>query len=717
MSVSTPGEISIEALAEEFLERRRRGERPTLEEYVTRHPSLAAEIREFFPVLGLVEEFKPGTNDISGSIAGPFIPGLAMAPDRLGDFRLLREIGRGGMGVVYEAEQESLGRRVALKVLRTHRLLDPKVVLRFHREAKAAARLHHTNIVPVFGVGEHEGTHFYVMQFIQGLSLDAVLAEVRRLAASTKPGAPGNARPESAPGQAPLTESRGLTVADLAQSMATGRFAPAPAPFTEPGSSLPQLAPQGGADRSSVTLPGHSASRTASDSGREYARSVARVGLQVAEALDYAHQHGVLHRDIKPSNLLLDAQGMVWVTDFGLAKVATEGDLTCTGDIVGTVRYMAPERFDGLCDARADVYALGLTLYELLAKRPAFATEDRPALIRQVTREEPAPLRQFDPTIPRDLHTIVHTASAKDPKDRYATAADLRDELERFLTDRPIRSRPISPPEHYWRWCKRNPELALASTLACVLTVAIAVVATFSAIRNGRLAGLLTDQRDEAHRNLIQAYMSEADARLHGHRLGQRFDALEAVTRATRLAGSVGLSEQNRQKFRNQAIAAMGLPDFRPAWQVAVADPKRRGFAVDPAFEQFALNRDDGSVVVRRIADERSFFELPALKVESTVTVGGFNPDGRYLAMMSFAERSVLQVWDLHSRRIVLTEHNISGSNTPTWAFNPDGRQFAFGLTDGSIVFIDLASGRELRRWGRDSNARRQWHSIAMVPG
>ena len=181
MSVSPPERPSVEDLAEEFLERRRRGERPTLEEYAVRHPELADEIREFFPVLGLVEDFKPGTDDLTGSLASATVSGSALCWIGWAITDLLREVGRGGMGVVYEAEQESLGRRVALKVLCSHRLLDPKTLVRFHREAKAAARLHHTNIVPVFGVGECEDVHFYVMQFIRGLPLDAVLREIGRL--------------------------------------------------------------------------------------------------------------------------------------------------------------------------------------------------------------------------------------------------------------------------------------------------------------------------------------------------------------------------------------------------------------------------------------------------------------------------------------------------------------------------------------------------------
>jgi eukaryotic-like serine/threonine-protein kinase len=690
MSVSSPERPSIEDLAEEFLERRRRGERPTLEEYAIRHPDLAGEIREFFPVLGLVEDFKPGTDDLTGSLAHPTVPGIGTLLDRLGDYRLLREVGRGGMGVVYEAEQESLGRRVALKVLRSHRLLEPKMLVRFHREAKAAARLHHTNIVPVFGVGECEGVHFYVMQFIRGLPLDAVLREIERLKGKDI-GSSGQIASSTIPGQ--------LTEADLAHSLVTGRFALA-ASVESRSSRLVSESPEPECDGSAVTLPGQSGLSTATDSTQRYARSVARVGLQVAEALDYAHQHGVVHRDIKPSNLLLDAHGMVWVADFGLAKIASDSDLTRTGDIVGTIRYMAPERFEGRCDVRADIYSLGLTLYELLARRPAFDAQDRHALIRQVTQDQPRPLRQLDPSIPRDLDTIVHKALAKDPKHRFVTAALLRDELERFLGDRPIRSRPVSAPERYWRWCKRNPLLALASTAACVLLLAVAAVSTVAAYRNGRLVGELKAQRDEANRNLIQAYTNEAEARLHGRRVGQRFDALGAIRRAMKLAPAAGFTEPERFQLRNQAIAAMGLPDVRVGWEVEVGDPKKHGFTVDPSFERYAFMRDDGTIVVRRISDESTLFELPGLPNAGSA-IGEFSPDGRYLAMKSSKGGDALQIWDLNARRAILTETNFAGSNTTSWAFHPDGRQLAFGRRDGSVVVVDLVDGRARRRWAQ----------------
>ena len=183
MNESLYGQDQVEALAEEFLGRRRQGERPTIAEYAAKYPALADAIRACFPALLLVEDLKPDPAEAAGA-PGPAGPGPPL--ERLGDYRLLREVGRGGMGVVYEAEQESLGRHVALKVLPAHALLDPKQVRRFEREAKAAARLHHTNIVPVFGVGRQDGHHYFVMQFIAGLGLQESAASKRYIRALKK---------------------------------------------------------------------------------------------------------------------------------------------------------------------------------------------------------------------------------------------------------------------------------------------------------------------------------------------------------------------------------------------------------------------------------------------------------------------------------------------------------------------------------------------------
>ena len=204
---------------------------------------------------------------------------------------------------------------------------------------------------------------------------------------------------------------------------------------------------------------------------------MARIGLQVAEALEYANRQGVLHRDVKPSNLLLDPKGNVWVADFGLAKAADAEDITHSGDIVGTVRYMAPERFAGKCDARSDVYALGLTLYELLALRPAFEASDRHELMRRVMSEEPERLRELVPHLPRDLETIVQKAIDREPARRYPTAAALAEDLQRFLDDKPIQARRVSAAEQAWRWARRNPAVAsLAAGLLLALVAGLAGV-------------------------------------------------------------------------------------------------------------------------------------------------------------------------------------------------------------------------------------------------
>ena len=201
-----------------------------------------------------------------------------------------------------------------------------------------------------------------------------------------------------------------------------------------------------------ATTGGTPESSSRSDTGRAYWGGVARIGIQTAQALAYAAAQGTLHRDVKPSNLLLDGRGNLWVTDFGLAKAADSEDLTHTGDIVGTLRYMAPERFSGKGDLRSDLYSLGLTLYELLALRPAFEAPDRQQLVHQVLHAEPPRLRQLDRSIPRDLETIIHKAIDKDPARRYQTAEQLADDLQRFLDDRPIRARRVGAVEKLWRW-------------------------------------------------------------------------------------------------------------------------------------------------------------------------------------------------------------------------------------------------------------------------
>jgi serine/threonine protein kinase/tetratricopeptide (TPR) repeat protein len=541
----------IDRLAEEFAARYRRGERPSVQEYADRYPHLAAQIRELLPAMVEIEQ---AGDEMADETAAAPVPALA----QLGDFHILREVGHGGMGVVYEAEQVSLGRRVALKVLTQKTVRDAKQRARFEREAKAAARLHHTNIVPVYGVGEHEGTPYYVMQFIQGLGLDEVIMELSRMASGG-----------TAPGANQTSTRRSLSARLAAQSLMTGQFrtgsngvaihaaiaptidgpAVSEAGFCEAGrsSSEPRVgdprptsqrpATEGPARESpisgsghavavrradtsgltsSVTLPGQSESGTGRKSRKlTYWQSVARVGVQVADALEHAHKQGVVHRDVKPSNLLLDLEGTVWVTDFGLAKADDRQNLTHTGDILGTLRYMPPEAFEGRADARGDIYALGLTLYELLALRPAFDESDRHRLIKQVTDVEPPPLRKVRKDIPKDLETIVHKAIDREPRQRYQTAAEFAADMQRYLDDEPIQARRLTRRELAWRWCRRNPAVASLTAAIAALLVAISLASVGAAAHFDRLARqarqLADEERDAKEREAEQRATAEAN--------------------------------------------------------------------------------------------------------------------------------------------------------------------------------------------------------------
>ena len=228
------------------------------------------------------------------------------------------------------------------------------------------------------------------------------------------------------------------------------------------------------ADLSSLILAGSPVGATQTDLGRSYFDRVARIGVQVAEALEYAYRQGVLHRDIKPSNLLLDVHGNVWVADFGLATTNDADNLTQTGQVLGTFRYMAPERFRGNCDVRADVYSLGLTLYELLALKAAFAETDRFELIEQIQHEEPHALRKINDRIPADLATVIHKAIAHEPAHRYATPKALADDLQRFLRGEPVLARRIGPLGRASKWTRRHPWQTISASLLFAATTALA---------------------------------------------------------------------------------------------------------------------------------------------------------------------------------------------------------------------------------------------------
>ena len=745
MSVSSPGQPSIEDLAEEFLERSRRGERPSLEEYAARFPDLAAEIREFFPVLGLVEDFKPDTGDVTGSIAGSMIPGNGTTLERLGDFRLLREVGRGGMGIVYEAEQVSLGRHVALKLLPKNMLLDVQAKRRFEREAKSAAKLHHTNIVPVFGVGDHDGTPYYVMQFIRGLGLDEVINEVKRMRPVAGPPLPGDSpggRGDDEGG--PRNARRDVSASEVARSLVTGRFdaeqefesdpgagSPRTATFDDPSATLADTEPSPAApgpgppseplpSRSAASLLGTRVStdgRGSRDGRPAYWQGVARLGTQVADALEYAHKQGIVHRDVKPSNLLLDTCGTVWVADFGLAKADDQQNLTHTGDLLGTLRYVPPEAFEGKADHRGDVYSLGLTLYELLALRPAFGEQDRGRLVLQVTSGEPPRLRSVNPDVPRDLETIVHKAIDRDPSHRYGSSGELADDLRRFVDDEPIRARRLSPKERIGRWVRRNK--AVASLLAAL---AVAIVAGFAGMTvlwvraedNALKARLLAQKETEAraaaqaqekaardraldltwedyvnrvnraYREIQDDNVALAEDLLHGcppDRRGWEWHYVKRLANLERLTLDTPESSVN---------AVVMSPDG--AWVASSSGP--------PVFGESGTKFDRSNVHVRDLATgrkRRSFDDL-----SGAVNALAASPDGRRLVagggLHGSAPKSLLQAWDVESGESAWT-HPEPGLSVMSLAFRPDGSALVVGYGAysadqvGKVVLRDPGTG------------------------
>jgi eukaryotic-like serine/threonine-protein kinase len=649
----------VERLAEEFAERFRRGERPSLTEYIQRHPDLAAEIRELFPALMLMEKF--------GSVAGPATAtdlstaaGDGARPKQLGEYRILREVGRGGMGVVYEAVQESLGRHVALKVLPLHGLLSATHLERFRREARAAARLHHTNIVPIFGVGEHEGIHYYAMQFIRGQGLDAVLQELKemRCPPAAGPGSSGHRERGASVRSDPVPRvrqppPRSELSASIAQGLVAGCLcreepangAPASAGAVGSGSDQPKASDPRTETRSGATAGSHSG--LAGQSESESYRGVARVGVQVAEALAYAHQEGVLHRDIKPSNLLLDTRGTVWVTDFGLAKAEGSDELTSPGDIVGTIRYMAPERFQGQADARSDVYGLGTTLYELLTLRPAFDDTNRVRLIERVTHQDPPRPRKLDPRIPRDLETIVLKAIAKEPAERYPCAEVFAEDLRRFLADRPIQARPSSGVERTWRWCRRNPVVALLAAavagsllLGMAVSVVFALVAGERAAKEAQARGEADARRREAETHLYHSLVGEAQALRLARESGYRAKAWERLKQARGLEPP----DRNLDELRAEAVGCLGdFVGLEPGvWECpAIGVAKGQRLATHPDGVRLALGLADGTVVMR---NPKTGAEATLREHQADVCAVAFTPDGKRLVTGDM--EGVVNVWE-----------------------------------------------------------------------
>lgn len=684
--------VLVEQLAEEYLSRLRNGRRPRVSEYTDKHPELADDIRDVFRTLAMLEDLAPDHQEAAADLA---LFASTEMPTQLGEYHILSELGRGGMGVVYEAEHSTMRRQVALKVLHKRSANRDHDLQRFLREARAAGRLHHTNIVPVFEVGEDNGVSFYAMQCIRGQNLDLVINDLKRL---QNPSLPVPKRQDESQSAAQCLLSGVYESAANQTVIVDGSDVKEDRPaVTESGVATDKM--------SDIVVPDSSELSNVGEEKEGYFRRVARIGLQIADALGYAHEHGILHRDIKPSNLILDTEGTVWITDFGLAR--SEGDdLTHTGDIVGTLRYMAPERFQGAADEKSDIYSLGLTIYELCTLKHAFDRSDRAELIQQVTHQDPLRPRRLNPNIPRDLETIILKCIDREPSARYATPVALENDLRLFLDDRPILARRSSLLEQSWRWCRRNPVVAsMVSCIALLLAVVSvgALAFAFTAqqhaddleleTRRARTAESEARAADlKSRRSLYKSHRALARASRASKERGRRHASLDAVRSAAQLLPSLDFDpasiERDQVMLRSAAIAALPLVDVQENYVWENGEGAGRATAISPDGKLMAWARGSSAIVIAGI-DGRKPIEFAASK---RILRAAFDPNSDYVAGLYEEKQGNpasqrLSIWSLKTMQMIADlEH------TGDFAFHPDGQTIAVGTSDG-VTLYELVDG------------------------
>jgi serine/threonine protein kinase/WD40 repeat protein len=567
----------------------------------------------------------------------------------LGDFRILRELGRGGMGVVYEAEQVSLGRRVALKILSFGVFGDQRQLQRFHNEARAAASLDHPNIVSVFGVGVERGVHYYAMRHIDGHNLAQIIERLRQ-------------RKRSDP-------SRSATV--------SAQIDPTPN------------------DRSPLA----DLHTTNTERDPRYIAAVARLGIQTARALDYAHDHGIVHRDIKPSNLMLDQTGRLWVTDFGLARIEADPTISMSGGLAGTLRYMSPEQAlgkRGVVDHRSDVYALGVTLYELLTLIPIFPEESQGTLLGKIATDEPRSVHRLNPGIPPDLETIVKKAMAKSAADRYATAGQFADDLQRFLEGMPILARPVSPLQRGFNWVRHHRAWAAALGVFFLSCVGVAV----AEIRYERKRAIAAEQQQREQRREILTHEMQR-IRLLPHLATLNSDWFDDGWALAREAAQIRPDEM----VRDQAAAFLSGTNGRLSKSL-------RGFEASSV----ALDADgERALIGGNDEEEAKIWDSKTDRLQKSGMVGAgpvaFRPEGAAWQLVATNKgRFPLVLWDVSQRRPIRELKPASGPDgardNEMWIKNlimaPEGGFAAAFAVDpdgaGALLVWNTVSGKLVRK-------------------
>lgn len=580
-------------------------------------------------------------------------------------YQIIRLLGRGGMGIVYEAIELNLNRRVAVKVLPAASLVDPNQITRFKNEAFAVGQLDHENIVQIYQVGSEQGIHFYSMQLIDGQNLSQIISSIRvqvrggdghilsetpkRGFSKTKDSRKKQDRPDGHPPRS--SGAKKLTVEDFVAAFS---------------------------------------SRRGSGQGLALYKSIACIGAEIADALAHAHDQGVVHRDIKPSNILIDANGKPWVTDFGLAMIRNNPAATRPGDIVGTYQYMSPEQASGrrfLIDHRTDIYSLGVTLYEMLTLSVPFHGSDPKELMRQISFEEPKSIRTYNPSIPPELEIIVTKAISKNPNDRYETASDFADDLRRFVSDKAIQAKPASMAKRVRRWISAHQVLALATAIVLLFTLMTSLTAS------GMI--WLALQSEKEQRELTEDTLEQAD--------GLRLMASAGVTQeknpglalclameganhcpgaqadATLLAALSANHEQHTLYLRDYAETSV--------------DISRNGRMAVVATREIAPNEPAPAHLI----DVASGKQLRTLGDRKTITSVVFNPSGNYVLSASakgpMESSGAAVLWDVLNPASGTTLVDSCPIQALRDAFSSDGRLVVTPSLDHTASVYECSTG------------------------
>ena len=588
----------------------------------------------------------------------------------LDDFKIESELGHGGMGEVYLATERGLNRQVALKVLPAANRISSRQVQRFLLEAKAAAQLSHDHIVPIYHVGECGGVHYFTMRYIEGYDLAQIIRSGQRAMRELTEGSidtqsPSDYKPKSKSGK-----SGESTAKDRADST------------------------HGLIDFSTSSFVG-SLRSTGSRSAHKLAVSVALIGQAVAEALQHAHEHGIVHRDIKPSNLMLDNSNKVWVTDFGLAQLQDAPGLTSTGEILGTLRYMSPEQASArpaFIDHRTDIYSLGVTLYELATLQKACRGESAQEILRSITFERPQPIRKINPKLPRDLETIIFKATERNPSDRYQSAAEMAADLRRFANSESLMARRPSRLKGIRNWIWDRPAVS-AMALGMLLVFAGAMFAVAMANQGKYAVEKLRAEEAEAALTIGEGQRLQSQALLHsGDSAG--LAVVEAIAGAKAAPSPAANLALMTAVDGNHELRTMVLDFVYPGRCVVSADGTHAVLCVNP----LGSGKSKQQAIIIEL---KSGKQVGVLAGEQPVVSAAYIDSDRLLLTCSSyvaspaaearqAAAEVIKVWDARSQKLIKSFPTNGVVHISSDNYSRVNQQLVLPTGDGSATIYNL---------------------------